>query len=379
MKGCIARKNKVYYAVLSIHGKRKWFRAGATKKDAQRTLNEKLHEVEQPGYRELTKATFKDFSEKWLEVYAKHSVKRSTLAGYTDIINRLLVPAFGHYDMQAITTGQLQAYVAGRKNTISARTVCNEIVIFKEMFKHALRWGYLKHNPAEYVERPKVEKTEIEVLSPQEVEMLLEKAHPHYKVAFMTAFLTGVRSGELWGLQWGDVDWNSKQIHVRRSLWKGHFQTPKSKCSVRKIDIPEMLLHELRRWKLQCPVSEHDLVFPSPSGKPSHHDNVIFRYYNRALREAGLRRVSFHSLRHSNASFRIRSGQNIKYIQTQLGHASIQITLDVYGHLFNDADFNRQQVQLLEGFGRKTVENHSQEDVTEEDNSVVLLANRRAV
>jgi hypothetical protein len=67
-----------------------------------------------------------------------------------------------------------------------------------------------------------------------------------------------------------------------------------------------------------------------------------------ALRRAGLRQVSFHSLRHSNASFRIQAGQNIKYIQGQLGHASINMTMDVYGHLFNDLDFNRRQVDLLE-------------------------------
>jgi len=66
------------------------------------------------------------------------------------------------------------------------------------------------------------------------------------------------------------------------------------------------------------------------------------------LRGAGLRQVSFHSLRHSNASMRIQAGQNIKYIQSQMGHASINITLDIYGHLFNDANFNRQQVDLLE-------------------------------
>ena len=109
-----------------------------------------------------------------------------------------------------------------------------------------------------------------------------------------------------------------------------------------------MLIQELKIWKLACPINEHDLVFPSPEGKLSLHDNVVKRYFNQALRMAGLRRVSFHSLRHSNASMRIQAGQNIKYIQSQMGHASINITLDIYGHLFNDANFNRQQVELLE-------------------------------
>jgi len=84
---------------------------------------------------------------------------------------------------------------------------------------------------------------------------------------------------------------------------------------------------------------------------------VVNRYFKPALRRAGLRVVSFHSLRHTNASMRIRAGQNIKYIQKQLGHASINTTLDIYGHLFEDMDFNRSQAQLLEGVLRKSVRN----------------------
>lgn len=80
--------------------------------------------------------------------------------------------------------------------------------------------------------------------------------------------------------------------------------------------VPSFLTIELKRWKLACPISAYDLVFPSPEGKLSQHDNVVKRYFNPPLREAGLRKVSFHSLRHTNASMRIQAGQNIKYIQS---------------------------------------------------------------
>lgn len=348
MRGSIQKKGKTYYAVIALNCKRKWFKGGSTKKDAQRILNEKLPEIESGTYRELTKARFNEFSEIWLKSYVEPSVKPSTLAGYQDIIRRLLTPAFENYYLTDILTGHLQAYVADRIKTVSPKTVCNEIVVIKEMFKHALRWGYVKTNPAEYVERPRLTKPEIEILRPDEADNLILNSHSHYRIAFLTDFLTGMRAGELWGLQWPDIDWNSKQIYVRRSLWKGQFQTPKSKCSIRKIDITDTLIRELKKWKLACPINEHDLVFPSPEGKLSQHDNVVKRYFNQALRLAGLRKVSFHSLRHSNASMRIQAGQNIKYIQSQMGHASINITLDIYGHLFNDVNFNRQQVELLE-------------------------------
>lgn len=358
MRGSIQKKGKIFYAVIALNGKRKWFRGGPTKKDAQKELNEKLPEIDKGTYREIPKTKFKDFSAIWLKDYAEISTKPSTYASYKDTIERLLTPALEHYYMTDIMTGHLQGYVSGRIRAVSPKTVCNEVVVIKEMFKHAYRWGYIKVNPAEHLERPKTEKPEVEILAPGEVKKLLDKAHSHYRLAFLTSFLTGVRAGELWGLQWGDIDWNSKQIHIRRTLWKGQFQTPKSKHSVRKIDMPDSFIQELKKWKLACPVNEHELVFPSPEGRLSFHDNVVKRYFNQALRTAELRQVSFHSLRHSNASMRIQAGQNIKYIQSQLGHASINITLDIYGHLFNDADFNRQQVELLESV-RNPLENHS--------------------
>ena len=117
---------------------------------------------------------------------------------------------------------------------------------------------------------------------------------------------------------------------------------------MRRIDIPEKLAYEIKKWRLASRPNDQDLVFPNTEGKPAYHDNVVKRHFEPALKRAGLRHVSFHSLRHTNASMRISAGQNIKYIQTQLGHSSIQITLDIYGHLFNDPDFNRQQVRLLE-------------------------------
>jgi integrase len=84
-------------------------------------------------------------------------------------------------------------------------------------------------------------------------------------------------------------------------------------------------------------------------GGPANHVNTVNRHFYPALRRAGLRQVSFHSLRHSNASLRIQAGQNIKYISEQIGHSTVRITLDIYGHLFNDVNFTRQQVELLEG------------------------------
>ncbi|MGO9138366.1 MAG: tyrosine-type recombinase/integrase [Syntrophales bacterium] len=367
MKGSIQKKGKTYYAVIALNGKRKWFKGGK-RKDAERVLGERLSEISNGTYREIPKTTFKEFAELWIRNHAENNVKPSTLAGYNHIIDKRLNPKFEHFLMTDIHPALIQSYVTKRKQDIdargkkkaegqesespkkivSAKTISNEIVVMKEMFKHAHQWGYVKVNPAEHLQRPKMVKPEIEILEPVEFNKLLEHSGELYRVAFLTAILTGVRAGELWGLQWGDMDWSSKRLFVRRSVWQNGFQTPKSKNSIRKIDIPDNLVLELKKWKLACPISEHELMFPSKEGQITCHDNAIKRYYEPALRKAGLRHVSFHSLRHTNASLRIRAEQNVKYMSMQMGHSSIKITMDTYGHLFNDEVFNRQQVDLLQ-------------------------------
>jgi integrase len=120
-----------------------------------------------------------------------------------------------------------------------------------ELFLH--KWGYTRSNLGEYLERPKGIKPEIEILEPKEEKLMLDNASELYRTVFLTTVLTGVRAGELWALQWGDLDWNGKRLFIRRSVWKGSFQTPKSQKSVRKIDLPDGLIPKLRKWKLRCP------------------------------------------------------------------------------------------------------------------------------
>jgi integrase len=348
MQGCIQKRGKKYYVVLAINGSRKWYKGGATKRAAQKVLNDKIAEINSGTYKEMPKTTFKTFANHWLKTYAEVNVKPSTLTRYKDILERLLIPALWFYQMSDISAGQLQLYISERLKKVSARTVVQELTVIKLMFKHALKWGYIKLNPAEILDRPKFEKPEIEILTPDEIEKFLATISGHYRVAFLTTVLTGLRAGEIWGLRWEDINWNAKQIHIKRALWNGTFQTPKSKRSVRKIDVPASLISELKKWKLACPISTDGLVFPDKNGQPTPHGNAIRRHFIPALKKAGLQKVSFHSLRHTNASIRIQSGQNIKYIQSQLGHSSINVTMDTYGHLFNDVNFSRQQVELLE-------------------------------
>jgi integrase len=147
------------------------------------------------------------------------------------------------------------------------------------------------------------------------------------------AIFTGMRQGEILGLQWGDIDWSGRQIHVRRAWKEGAFTEPKTRNSIRRVDFPEFLVLELKKWRLQCPKGDLDLVFPSETGNPISHANLLQRGSYPALRRAGLRKIRFHDLRHTFASLMIANGEDIVRVSRLLGHASPNITLSIYSHM----------------------------------------------
>jgi integrase len=129
----------------------------------------------------------------------------------------------------------------------------------------------------------------------------------------------------------GDLDETGHRLHVRRSAYRGVFYVPKTRCSRRAIDIGDQLLGVLsaarrRRYGASVP-APHALLFPAPSGEPLSPDALRKRVWAPTLARAGLRHVRIHSLRHTYASMLIAQNENPKYISSQLGHASIKITL----------------------------------------------------
>ena len=173
VKPNIAKRDNNFYVYLKINGKMKWFPAGTSIRKAQKLLDDLRPERNNGTYQEIKKIRFKDFADLWVDSYAKTKVKPSTLRSYKNIIYNHLAPVFGHYWITDITTDKLQKYIAIRlqavnpksKKKVKPKTVINELVPLKEMLKHAVRWGYLKNSPAEYIEKPRVEKEEMDVLS----------------------------------------------------------------------------------------------------------------------------------------------------------------------------------------------------------------------
>jgi integrase len=221
----------------------------------------------------------------------------------------------------------------------------------------------LSYNPVRDAERPRgngeTKEDKIRILTPSEINSFLDaKKDMKYGTLFRLSIFSGARQGELLGLKWSDVDWEKSQIHIQRTFNNQRWYIAKMGASNRKIDLGPAMMKELKAWKLACPPNDHDLIFPNESGHPINHNNMVNRHFNPALKKAGIERIRFHDLRHTYASLLIEQGENIKYIQSQLGHSSPTVTWNVYAHLMkpvNQEAPSRLENTIFKSNGSKTV------------------------
>ncbi len=357
-----------YSIVYQIGVLQKWEAVGPNKKLAERRLTQVLADLHHGQITSPKPVSFKSFAEQWLHDYAERRLKPSTLQLYRIFIRVHLNPAFGSLFLTQITPQHIECFLADcrREKGLAPKSVNSLLLLLKVMLKCAREWRILRDNPAETIKPARVEPKEMAFLRPDEVRLLWKNADEPYRTLFLAAVLTGMRRGELLGLQWGDIDWNSGVIHVKRTLYRIEgrdafglvenpkerwgFSSPKSSKSIRNIHMSPRLREDLELHRLQCPASPYDLVFCTKRGKPLHAGNMVRREFFPALSRAGLPRIRFHDLRHTYTTLLIAQGENVKLIQAQLGHASIQTTLDRYGHLLPDTEReigNRLDAQLF--------------------------------
>jgi integrase len=207
-------------------------------------------------------------------------------------------------------------------------------------------------------------KVGIDIPSPDEIRAILNHASRRWRPLIMTAAFTGLRSSELRGLRWSDVDFDACELHVRQRADRfNQIGRPKSASGERTIPFGKHVCNTLREWRLACPKGEFDLVFPSATGKIDNLSNIVQRGFAPIQIAAGVTTVDgkakypgLHSLRHFYASWCINRvehgglGLAPKEAQERLGHASIVMTLDTYGHLFpkgSNADLDKAEAALL--------------------------------
>jgi integrase len=317
---------------------------GSKKKDANIKKGELEKKVQQKIYRAPKNLPlFSDLADDWLN--SKLNIRDNTKEGYKGHIDNHLKPAFEDLKIDQITFAVVEKYTVSalQKGTTPA-TLRKTLTTLSGIMKYAMKHRYIDHNPVREIDRPTDKRDgdqgeELIILQPKEILALVDAAETQKdRALFMTAVLTGMRQGEILGLKWSDIDWINNQVHVKRSYNHGKFYDPKSKTSRRKIDLAPELVIELKKWKLACPKGELDLVFPNGAGNPENKSNLMRRRFYPALASASLEHMRFHDLRHTYAALLLDQGENIKYIQRQLGHSSIQVTMDIYGHLMSDVN-----------------------------------------
>ena len=236
--------------------------------------------------------------------------------------------------------------------------VKNCLVPLKAAYNVAIEDGLVTFNPASKLGRllkaPGDKRQHIQPLTSEEVKVMLHKAkdYPSLYPVLLCAVRTGLRMGELIGLQWRDIDFNGGFLEVRRAVVMGKETTTKSH-KIRRVDMSRQLQEELKRLKeiremegMSRPSGgESPWVFLSPEGHRWDERNLRRGWY-RCLERAGVREVRFHDMRHTFVSLLIKKGAHPKYIQEQAGHSSIQVTMDTYGHLFPSQ--NREWVNKLD-------------------------------
>jgi integrase len=297
-----------------------------------------------------------EVSQEWID-FKRAQVRETTWEVYEGHIRN----HFGDLNrlkVNRITVSTVERFITARQaEGINIRTLRKILVTLGEILHLAVRRKYLDHNPLRDAERPKrqskADENELQgheimrILTPPQIYNFLSKVDdPKYQMLFNLAIFTGARQGELIGLKWSDVDWENRQIYIQRTFNKGRFFPPKTKTSRRRVDLGPMVLSELRKWKLACPPNDHDLVFPNEAGEPMNYSNMVQRHFFPALKAAGLPRIRFHDIRHTYASLLSEQNENIKYIQTQMGHSSPTVTLNVYAHLMKPT--NQEAVCRLE-------------------------------
>ncbi len=239
-----------------------------------------------------------------------------------------LLPAFGDLRLDAIDTARIDAFKAEKLATLAPATVDRLVATLRRSLVLAQEWGALDVVPK--IKAVRQRRPEFDYLTFDECAAFLEAAPPQWRTFLLVAVRTGLRQGELRGLQWGDVDLAGRRIRVARAFTQTGWESPKSGKG-RTVDLATDALEALRELR-PTKASRTALVFPGPSGKPLD-EKAIYNACAAASAGAGLGRVvSAHKLRHTFASHHAMRGTPLAVLQAWLGHASISTTMR-YAHL----------------------------------------------
>jgi integrase len=302
----------------------------------------------------------------WLQTSENAGLERATLNSYREHLNLHIAPLIGSIRLSQLTVPMVRAFEdklrIDRSPAMVRKAVGSLSMILSDAHERGLvaqnvvrglrsRRSRGKEQRADRRQKGKL-KVGVDIPTPAEIRALIPHLERRWRPLFLTAIFTGLRASELRGLRWSDVDLKRGEVHVRQRADRfGRIGALKSESAERAVPLPPMLLNVLREWKLACPKGSLDLVFPNGNGNPEGPTNVLQRGLHPAMIAAGLtttngeaKYTGLHALRHFFASWcinrRVDGGLELplKVVQARMGHSTIAMTADVYGHLFPRGD-----------------------------------------
>ncbi|MBQ3228477.1 MAG: site-specific integrase [Clostridia bacterium] len=291
---------------------------------------------------------FGEWMDFWFQTYCKNSLKEYTQVTYAERIYKQIIPKIGHIPLNQINTGTLEKFYAQlksngrltRRETFGpglANSVIRSIHAHcRAALEKAVAEKLIKQNPAIGCKLPPKKSPEVEILTPEEMQKLLFQAQiDGFYEMFTLDLATGLRRGELIGLQWKDIDFEkgtlsvTKQVrYVKREL---QILPPKTKASIRTIILPEPILEMLAEYRK---IVNSIWLFPSPykTEDMPRDPSSCRKALARILERSGCKHVPFHALRHTFASHAFHYGMDVKTLASTIGHESVETTLNIYAH-----------------------------------------------
>src|SRR5215475_7519711 len=368
------RRGKWVVDYRDTQGKRHW-----ETKDDKKAAQDRLSEILKGKDLEIAdNRTFEEYGAWWLENCARGSIKASTYQEYEAVWRKHVYPVLGSTPFMEVKRPMIRELIAAKKaEGYEQSTIRNIMAPVRGMFFQAMEDGITEKNPASRIgklnKHPKDKaKKKINPLTREEVQTLLktaltEKKYSHWYPILLCALRGGKRQGELIALKGIDIDFKGGFVHVQRNLSRGKISTTKNGKD-RRVDMSTQLANcldellskrraEALREEMKKPAEERrdaativnevmeDWLFQTPVGTQIDPSNLR-KKFNRLLVDAGMRRIRFHDLRHTFASLLLQNGEGLAYVKEQMGHSSIQVTVDIYGHLVPGG--NRQAVDKLD-------------------------------
>lgn len=334
----MAEKQKKKYAYLTKavqlpDGTRKYLRAKTQKELDEKVLKTQI--LVNSGVDICNEETFAHFAQMWYDLYKKPYLRENSLEAIKYVLNQHILPVIGGYRLRDITPMQIQAIMAGlagKSNSLQSKVLIN----LRSIFKAAQENGLVAKSPVSSMLKPSGKKTvEKEALNAQERQLLLEWVkNPRARTFLLIALHTGMRRGEIVGLQWEDIDFKKKVIHVRHNAVMGRYETTVSenmKTKAGKRNLP--LSEDLEEWLVARKKTSHSKYVIAMENHGPLTKSSCKSMWKLIERELPDTHITAHILRHTYITQLFESGTlDVKEIQYLAGHSTMDMTLRVYTH-----------------------------------------------